>query len=240
MKASEAHRKLKSKGTAQNRKIYARHGVQGEMYGVSYANLGALRKEIRTDHALALELWDSGNHDARLLATMIADPEAMTAKTLDAWAGDLDCYPIADAFSGLAARTSFAQKRMDKWTRSSKEWIGAAGWNLVAYAAGNPELPDATFRPYLERIESGIHKARNRARYSMNTALISIGIRSASLEKAAIAAARRIGPVEVDHGETGCKTPDAVTYIPKARAHRAAKEAKAKARTTGKRAKSTA
>ena len=54
----------------------------------------------------------------------------------------------------------------------------------------------------------------------MNNALIAIGTRSDALEEAALAAARRIGPVLVDHGQTSCKTPDALTYLPKARAHR--------------------
>jgi len=65
---------LKSLGSEQYRKTYKRHGVQGEVYGVSYAHLGTLKKKIKIDHELALELWKSGNHDARTLATMIADP----------------------------------------------------------------------------------------------------------------------------------------------------------------------
>jgi len=64
-------------GTAQNRKVYARHGVGEDMYGVSYSNLGKLRKSIKRHHALAEQLWATGNHDARVLATMIADPAEM-------------------------------------------------------------------------------------------------------------------------------------------------------------------
>jgi len=52
-------------------------------------------------------------------------------------------------------------------------------------------------------------------RNAMNNALIAIGIRNPHLEKKAIAAAQKIGKVEVDHGETGCKTPDAIPYIQK-------------------------
>ena len=63
--------------------MYARHGVGTEMFGVSYANFGKLKKEIRTDHKLAEALWTTGNFDARVLATMIADPQALTAKTVD-------------------------------------------------------------------------------------------------------------------------------------------------------------
>ena len=73
---------LRTTGTEQNRKVYARHGVGKKMYGVSYANLKKLKKQIGTDHALAEKLWGSGNHDARVLATMVADP----AQTKSGWA----------------------------------------------------------------------------------------------------------------------------------------------------------
>ncbi len=73
MTSDEVLSELEAMGTTQNRKIYARHGVQGEMFGVSYGNLKQLKKRIRKDQALAQALWASGNHDARILATMLAD-----------------------------------------------------------------------------------------------------------------------------------------------------------------------
>jgi len=211
-------KELESMGTAQNRKTYGRHGVAGEMYGVSYANLGKLKKKIKVNHELALELWATGNHDARVLATMIADPEQMKASTLDAWVRDLDNYVITDAFAGLASRTSHAEKRMEKWAGSKKEWTGRAGWQLVAQMAmRSQDLPDRYFEKHLKTIEKEIHGRKNRVRDAMNGALIAIGMRSAGLEKKAMTAAGRAGKVEVDHGETGCKTPDAVAYIKKGR-----------------------
>ena len=79
----------------------------------------------------------------------------------------------------------------------------------------DPELPDGYFENYLARIEKDLHGSQNRVRHEMNNALIAIGIRNPELEKKAIAMAARIGKVEVDHGETGCKTPDAAAYIRK-------------------------
>ena len=96
---------LEKAGTAQNRKVYARHGVKEPMFGVSFAELGKLTKQIRTDHELAMQLWKSGNHDARVLATMIADPARLDRKTLDAWADDLDCYVLADAVAKVVSRS---------------------------------------------------------------------------------------------------------------------------------------
>ena len=66
---------LESLGSEQARKTYRRHGVGENQFGVSYSALGKLKKRIKTDHELALKLWESGNHDARILATMIADPQ---------------------------------------------------------------------------------------------------------------------------------------------------------------------
>lgn len=90
MTLKEALAALKKAGTAQNRKVYGRHGVKGEMFGVSYATLGSLKKKIKLDHVLAVQLWKTGNHDARVLATMVADPAAATGKEIDAWVKDLD------------------------------------------------------------------------------------------------------------------------------------------------------
>ena len=210
---------LERLGTEQNRKIYRRHGARDPLYGVSWANLGALVKRIKRDHDLAVALWETGNADAMSLATMIADPDRMTAGTLDAWARRVDNYGHADALAKLAARTPHARAKAEKWAASKQEWIGRVGWIVIALlASSDRELPDEHFERHLETIESSIHSAKNYARAAMNSAVIAIGIRSPALERRAIAAARRIGTVEVDHGETGCKTPDAEAYILKARA----------------------
>lgn len=216
---------LEALGTEQNRKIYARHGVGENMYGVSYANLGALKKRLKTNHELALELWASGNHDARVLATMIADPEQADSQTLDAWARDLDNYVITDAFSTYAAATPFARDRAESWIQSDDEWIATAGWNLMGVLAGNDQsLPDSYFEPYLAIIERDLHASKNRVRHAMNGAVIAIGVRNDALEAESVAAAKRIGKVVVDHGKTDCKTPDAIAYIAKTRARRAQKQ----------------
>ena len=221
MKAAAVLRELEALGTEATRKTYRRHGVAGEQYGVLYAPLGKLAKKLKTDHALARELWASGNHDARILATMIADPSVTTAAELDLWVRDVDNYVLADAFTGLASRTSVARKKMEKWTRSTHEWIGRIGWGILArLAMTDSTLTDADFDGYLEEIERRIHGSKNRVRDAMNMAVIAIGLRSGPFEKKAVAAAKRIGRVEVDHGETGCKTPDAVEYINKARSKR--------------------
>ncbi len=88
------------------------------------------------------------------------------------------------------------------------------------------QLPNSYFEQCLETIEREIHSRKNRVRDAMNNALIAIGIRNSELENLALAAAQRIGKVEVDHGETGCKTPDAAEYIRKTRDRRNQKSAR--------------
>ncbi len=221
MKFNEVRSELKRSGTAQNRKIYGRHGVREPMYGVSFANLRKLAKEIKTDHRLAERLWATGNHDSRMLATMIADPDAVRSRRLDEWVRDLDNYVVTDAFSAFVARTPFVKSKADRWAKSRQEFVGQAGYNLVsALASNDEELPASYFLDYLERIEERIHSSENRTRHAMNQAVICIGVRTPGLKRRAVAAAKRIGTVEVDHGETSCKTPEAVGYIEKVLAYR--------------------
>jgi len=224
MTKNEVIKLLESEGTAQNRKTYGRHGVRGTMFGVSFANLEKLRRTIKTDHALAQGLWETGNHDARVLATMVADPAAFDDRTLEAWVKSLDNPVIADLFSRTVARTRFAKAKVTKWTKAESELVGQVGLNLVGALAMGEALEDAYFEPMLETIERDVHASENRVRNAMIAALIAIGARSASLEKRAVAAAKRIGTVHVDHGETNCKTPDPIPYIRKMRARARARK----------------
>jgi 3-methyladenine DNA glycosylase AlkD len=229
MNLNSALRELKRRGTAQNRKVCRRHGIGENMYGVSFADLRLLAKQIKTDHDLAVQLWATGNHDARILATLIADPAQFDAKTLDVWSKDLENYVIADQFAGLVPRTAYRQKKAEKWHTARGEWIARAGWDLIGQLAlREPTLPDSYFEPYLSEIETDIHRQKNRVREAMNNALIAIGARSAALQEKALRAAKTIGPVEIDHGETNCKTPDAAEYISRMLAHRQKKAAQEK------------
>jgi 3-methyladenine DNA glycosylase AlkD len=218
----ETIEELKRLGTAQNIKVYKRHGAGDNLFGVSFANLEKLRKEIKVDHRLAIELWQSENIDARSLAVLIADPQQMNAEDIESWVRGTKYYVLIDLIvRHLAGKSTHAQQLMERWTRSDDDQLGQAGWGLLAVIAMEENrLEDRYFEEKLAHIERHIHKAKNRTRHAMNSALIAIGIRHSSLQTMALAVARRIGTVEVDHGETGCKTPDAVQYILKTVARR--------------------
>ncbi len=221
MDYQEVMRELEAAGSEQTRKTYRRHGIGSNQFGVLTSAQEKLRKKIKVDQQLAEQLWASGNYDARYLALLIADPAQSGQRLLERWSKDLDNYAIADALAGFVAKTPLAQKQMEKWTKAKTEWLGQTGWVLLAHLAmKDNSLDDAYFTAYLDIIERDLHKSKNRVRHAMNSALIAIGIRNDKLKKRAVAVAKKIGKVEVDHGQTNCKTPDAIAYIEKARARK--------------------
>lgn len=230
MTAEELLAELRTLGSEKTRKTYARHGIRGDVLGVSYADLEKLTKRIRTDHALSLALWDSGVHDARILATKVADAKRMDAGLLDGWVETAANQIEADAAAAVAVGTPHAKDLAKRWLASDALWVQRAGWSLVGrLARDGADLPDKFFDPYLAAIERAIHTSPNRIREGMNSALIAIGCRNDALEAKALAAAKRIGKVHIDHGDTDCKTPDAAEYIKKTRARQASKAARKKA-----------
>ncbi len=220
---------LEALGTEQARKTYMRHGVSDNTFGVSYSDLGKFQKKLKTNHDIALDLWDSGIHDAQVLALMIADPQQADSKMLDTWSRTLNNYAITDAFVGYVAKTRFAQQKAELWMQSDGEWISTSGWNLLgSLATADTTLPNSYFVDYIATIERDLHASKNYTRYAMNNVLIAIGTRNPALQANAVAAARRIGKVQVDHGLTNCKTPDAASYIQKTVDHKMQKEASTK------------
>ncbi|PEC08240.1 DNA alkylation repair protein [Bacillus toyonensis] len=218
MLLEEVMQQLEKYGTEQNRKTYKNHGAKEPLFGVSFANLKLLKKKIKKDHDLAISLWETKNMDAMTLATYILEPKNVTSEQLNSWIRDVDYYCLMDVLMTAICTSPIAIERMDEWTKSDDEWIGRAGWSLLAnIAIKNKKLDDNFFMPYLKEIKVHIHNEKNRKREAMNSALIAIGIRNEALEQQAIEIAREIGKVKIDHGATSCKTPDAEPYIKKAR-----------------------
>jgi 3-methyladenine DNA glycosylase AlkD len=209
---------LEKLGKPQTATIYKRHGSGDNVFGVLTSEISKLKKKIKVDHALAMELWKTGNTEARVLALQVADPEKVTRADADRLVDEgpvrfLGCY-LCD----LLARSPIAEQTMRAWMKSKDEDTREAGYGIfgVRLKDDPSSVDDADAERVLATIEKEIHRSPNRARYAMNGALISIGIYKPALQKKAIAAAKRIGKVEVDHGETSCKTPDAAPYIEKA------------------------
>jgi 3-methyladenine DNA glycosylase AlkD len=213
---------LKAAGTPSVAAVYRRHGVLDDTLGVRHADLAALARRVGVDHDVALALWNTGVHEARLLATHVADTARLTQDQVSRWAAEVRDYVVDDALAKLAAQLPQAQDLALAWIRRSEEYVSAAGWTVVGLLAKQGRLAESEARRLLALIGQTIHEAPNRTRYAMNTALIGIGGYLETLRDAALATARAIGPVQVDHGETGCKTPEAAVYIAKMAARDAA------------------
>ena len=224
MTLDEAMSALEMAGSAQTRKTYARHGAKEPMFGVSFATLKTLMKRIGVDHELALALWNTGNFDARNLAVKIVEPSRITSRELDKWAGDSDVRMCLGYVGSLAAESPHAKAKAAEWLAKPAGAIRCTAWSLVgAMAMRDETTPDAWFAERLAEIERTIHSAPNAEREAMNQALIAIGCRNEPLRKGALAASKRVGRVEIDHGDTACKTPDAAEYIAKTWAHSTSK-----------------
>jgi 3-methyladenine DNA glycosylase AlkD len=220
MTLAEVMAALEEAGSEQTRKTYARHGASEPMFGVSFAVLKTLMKRIGVDHELALALWETGNFDARNLAVKVVDPARLSSRELDRWAKDTRARMVIGYVGQVAAESPHAMAKAKSWLAGGDAAQRNAGWSLVgAMAMRDEATPDAWFAEHLATIERTIHGAPNAEREAMNGALIAIGSRSAGLRKAALVAAKKIGKVEVDQGDTACKTPDAAETIAKAWAY---------------------
>jgi len=217
MNAQEILTTLRKLGKPQTAAIYKRHGSGDNVFGVLTSEIARIQKKIKVDHALAMELWKTGNAEARILALQVADPEKLTRGDADGLVKDGPVRFIDFYLSGLLARSPIADQTMRAWMKSTEESPREIGYAILgARLKDDPaSVSDADAEKVLATIEKEIHRSPNWARRAMNGALISIGVYKPALRKKAIEAARRIGKVEVDHGETGCKTPDAAPYIEK-------------------------
>jgi 3-methyladenine DNA glycosylase AlkD len=143
---------------------------------------------------LALALWATGNHEARLLACFVDDPGAVSATQMEAWARDFDSWDICDqATTSLFDQTRIAWRMAAGWARREEEWVKRAAFALMAgLASHDKSAPDRAYLDLLPLIERGAFDARNFVKKAVNWALRNIGKRSRALRRAAIASAKRI------------------------------------------------
>ncbi len=186
---------LERRGTRRNVEGMARYGIRAaRAFGVSVGTLQGLAKRLGKDHALAAALWQSGWYEARMLATLVDDPERVTRRQMNAWAADFDNWAICDtACFHLFDRTPFAWDKARQWATSGREFVKRAAFALMAsLALHDKTAPDARFRVMLPLIERAAHDERNFVKKGVSWALRSIGRRNPSLNAAALAAATRL------------------------------------------------
>lgn len=217
MNTSEVLEELKSLGNPSIKKVLVNHGAREPFYGVKVEHLKQIEKRIKVDHALALELYDSGISDAMYLAGLIADDRKMTRDDLQRWVEHAYWSLLSEStVPWVAAGSDIGFEVALDWIESDTDTIACAGWRTLSSITGikpDAQLDIEQLRDLLNRVRDTIHEQPNRVRYSMNGFVIAVGTNVKALTAYAVECAEKIGTVSVMMGETACKVPYAPEYI---------------------------
>lgn len=177
----------------------ARFGINPEnTYGVSIPNLRKIARETGEDHALAQQLWASGIHEARILASFIDQPETVTEAQMESWVKDFDSWDVCDqCCMNLFEKTKFAYQKAVEWSSNDKEFIKRTGFVLMArLAVSDKKADDKQFEPFLPIIKREASDNRNFVKKAVNWALRQIGKRNLNLNREAIETAKEIQEID--------------------------------------------
>ncbi|MBI5225980.1 DNA alkylation repair protein [Candidatus Micrarchaeota archaeon] len=185
-----------------------RFGITGgQVLGIPVPVLRQMAKQIGRNHELAQKLWQSGIHEARLLASMVGDPTELTSEQMDAWMRDFDSWDVCDQTCGnLFDKNPMAWKKAVQWAHQDKEFERRSGFALMATLAWHEKAgkadrngiakpdpaTDAKFEAFFPLIVQYADDERNFVKKAVNWALRQIGKRNSFLRKKAIATARLI------------------------------------------------
>lgn len=186
---------LAKRGTRRNVAGMARYGITARRaFGVSMATMLSLRKRLGKDHALALSLWDTGWHEAKILAALVDDPARVTRRQMNAWAAEFENWADCDTVCfHLFDKTPHAWTKAGQWAGSRHELVKRAGFALMAsLALHDKAAPDRKFLPFLGPIETGSRDSRNFVKKGISWALRGIGHRNRALHAAAVKLAGRL------------------------------------------------
>lgn len=194
LSGSDVLARLRAQANPANVAGMARYGINCEgALGVPMPWLRALAKGLGRDHALAEELWRSGIHEARILATLVDEPAKVTAQQMDRWAKDFDSWDVCDqACQNLFRYLPRAFAKAAQWSRAKPEFVRRAGFSLMAGLAVKSKAADEEFEALLPLIVAGSTDERNMVKKAVNWALRQIGKRNARLRGKAMDAAERI------------------------------------------------
>jgi 3-methyladenine DNA glycosylase AlkD len=193
--AKDALRSLERSGTKSYRDGLLRYGIHApKAFGVSMATIKVLAKRLGRNHELAGALWETGWYEARLLASLVAQPERITTTQMDRWCRDFDNWAVCDtACFHLFDRTPHAFRKVNQWAGRRDEFVRRAAFALLAsLALHDKTTDDGAFAECLPLIEEGANDDRNFVKKSVSWALRAIGRRTVELNAASITVARRL------------------------------------------------
>ena len=195
MQYDEIINKLKSLSNPKAVEGMARFGINPEnTYGVSIPNLRKIAQETGIDHVLARQLWESGIHEARILASMVDNPEMVTEDQIEGWVMDFDSWDVCDqCCMNMLEKTKFAYQKAVEWSSNDNEFTKRAGFVLMArLAVSDKKAGDQQFDQFLPLIKREAGDNRNFVKKAVNWALRQIGKRNLNLNKRAIETAEEI------------------------------------------------
>lgn len=188
--------RLESLRNVENAEGMARFGIRPDRaLGISIPVLRGMAKEIGKDHELALELWESGYHEARILASMIDDPREVSEAQLERWTGEFDSWGVCDqCISNLFAYTELAWQKAVEWASEDREFVKRAGFVMMARLAVSDKkaADDKRFELFFPIIKAQADDDRNVVKKAVNWALRQIGKRSLTLNEKAVRLAEQL------------------------------------------------
>ncbi|HEY1174312.1 MAG TPA: DNA alkylation repair protein [Verrucomicrobiae bacterium] len=219
MTAQSILAELEPLGTASYKRVMMNnHGVKEPCFGVKIGDLQKIRKRIKMDYRLALDLYATGNYDAMYLASLIADDARMTKRDLQRWADGAYGAGLPGAVASVAAGSPHGHAMAMKWIDSKKPLIAVTGWaTLSSLVSVKPdaELNLAELKDLLKRVQQTIHESPDLVRYQMNMFIIAVGSCVTPLTELALKTAEKIGKVTADMGNNSCEVFSATDYIQK-------------------------
>jgi len=195
MKYQNVLTRLRSLSNPKNKEGMARFGINTDQaLGISLYTLRPLAKEIGKNHELAEELWTSGIHEARILSSIIAEPEKVTEDLMESWVKDFNSWDICDQVcSNLFDRTPFAFRKAVEWSKRNEEFVKRAGFVLMAtLSVHDKNASDKDFEQFFPIIIREATDERNFVKKAVNWALRQIGKRNLILNTKAIKIAQEL------------------------------------------------
>jgi len=206
-------RELESLGDPKMRKHHLKHGATGIIYGVKMGDIRKLAARLGMDHARAIELWDTGVMDARLLAVLTADPKKLSASDLENWVRTGDVDQVADWLQSYLVKGHPEKEQLRQaWMSETHPWLLRSAWALTAgRIASSPDGLDLD--ALLERINRELPVAHPAVQWTMNMALAYIGIHHPALRARAVDIAEHWGVFRDYPVSKGCTSPFAPIWI---------------------------
>lgn len=218
MTLNETLKQLKALGDAKVRAQNAKSSAFGQgagdnQFGVSLGDIRGLAKKIKTNHDLALSLWETGNVDAQFLATLLIVPKKMSAKEMDRMVRSIAFVRVADWLNSYVVRQHPDKEALRQdWMADDDRWAARAGWDLSAERVA--KSPDGLDLPaLLARIETEMADAEPEVQWTMNNTLANIGIHFPKHRKRAIAIGEKLGIYRDYPVSKGCTSPFAPIWI---------------------------